>query len=264
MIKKTRHAGSYYAGCHNLFTDYPQAVQPVNRGGTMRSMVLMLQDGVQDGFFVLSQDSSESRSVFWIWSWPAGNVTAIEAGGPAAIPDAVASAVTQGVPIPRDGSLFGWTPGESVTALVVIYTEYTPATPVPGWAIMPLAGTAEEQWPPFTGGPLFGNWTWDRGPTGSVVSLEELVAENPDTVFWIDAKATLGSDCCAVARDLTSPAGYTLRRGRYVHYQVLRDGQPVPALGGLLASSGKIDIAARLERPLPAEPGSRSRDKNRP
>ncbi len=243
-----KRAGSLYDKCHERFAAYPLAVQPVNRSGTMRSMILMLQDGTHDGYFVLTHDFSQPESVFWLWSWPAGEVVDIEAGGTADIPDAAANAVTQGVPIPRDGSLFGWPQGGAITALVVVYTEYTQATPEPSWAVMPLAGIPEAQWPPFTGDPLFGHWAWEGDPAGSVVSIDEFVAANPDVVFWVDTKAILGSDCCVVARDLTGPEGHTLRRGRYVYYQALKASKPVPSLGALLADPGKMDLAPRFER----------------
>jgi hypothetical protein len=239
---------SLYRKCHELFTEYPLAVKALRRSRAMCSVILMLQDGSHDGFFVLTHDFSRDASAFWIWSWPAGDVVVIEADGTQDVPDAATNAITQGMPIPRDGSLFGWTPGGAITALIVVYTEYSPATPEPSWAIMPLAGIPEAQWPPFAGDPLFGHWTWPGDPAGSIVSIDELVAESPDTVFWIDTKAILGSDCCAVARELTSREGHVLRRGRYVYYQALRADAPVPSLGALLADLGKIDLAPRLER----------------
>lgn len=61
----------------------------------------------------------------------------------AAVPDVVVDAVTHGVPFPQDGSLFGWTHGDGVTALVAVYASYTPASPEPSWAAMPLAGIPE-------------------------------------------------------------------------------------------------------------------------
>ncbi len=249
-------SSSLYDRCHELFAAYPLAVQPVDRSGTMRSMVLMLQDGAHDGFFVLSHDFSQDKSLFWVWSWPAGGVVDIEADGTADIPAAAANAVTQGVPIPRDGSLFGWAPGEAIAALVVVYAEYTSVNPEPSWAVMPLAGISEAQWPPFTGDPLFGHWSWERGQDGSIVPLADLVAGNPDTVFWVDTKAILGSDCCAVARDLVGPEGHTLRRGRYAYYQALQVSQPVPPLNALLADPGKIDLTPRFELATKAVSGS--------
>ncbi len=248
MASEMNHASSLYERCHELFATYPLAVQPVGRGGTMCSMVLMLQDGAYDGFFVLAHDFGRDKSLFWVWSWPAGSVVNIEADGTADIPAAAVNAVAQGVPIPRDGSLLGWVLEDTIAALVVVYAEYTTENPEPSWAVMPLAGIPEAQWPPFTGDPLFGHWSWERGKAGSTISLGDLVAETPDTVFWVDTKAVLGSDCCAVTRDLTVPDGHTLRRGRYVHYQALQACKPVPPINALLADPGKIDLAPRFGR----------------
>jgi hypothetical protein len=248
LVREMKRRSSFYDRCRDLFAAHPLAVQPVNRSGTMRSMILMLQDRNHDGYFVLTHDFSRPGSVFWIWSWPAGAVVGIEADRAADIPAAAANVVTRGVPIPRDGSLFGWSPGGIITALVVVYTEYTPATPEPSWSVMPLAGTPEEQWPPFTDDPLFGHWTWEGEPAGSIISIDGLVAANQGAVFWVDTKAILGSDCCAVTRDLTTPEGRTLRRGRYAYYQALQASKPVPSLNALLADPGRIDLAPRLER----------------
>lgn len=243
-----KRPSSLYDRCRELFAAYPLAVQPVNRSGNMRSMILMLQDGNHDGYFVLTHDFSQPKSVFWVWSWPAGDVVDIEADDTADIPDAAANVVTRGVPIPRDGSLFGWTTRGAITSLIVVYTEYTSATPEPSWSVMPLAGAPEEQWPSFTEDPLFGHWTWEGDPAGSIVSIDELVAANPGAVFWVDTKAILGSDCCVVACDLSGPEGHTLRHGRYVYHQALQASKPVPSLGALLADPGKIDLAPRFER----------------
>jgi hypothetical protein len=243
-----RCTSSLYEMCHELFVAYPLAVQPVGPGETLCSMVLMLQDGVHDGFFILSHDFSQDMSIYWIWSWPGGSVVDIEADSTADIPAAAASAVTHGVPIPRDGSLFGWTPGGAIAALVVVYAEYTPTNPEPSWAVMPLAGIPKAQWPPFTGDPLFGHWSWEPGRAGTIISIDDLIAGNPDTVFWVDTKAILGSDCCVVSHDLADPQGHKLRRGRYVYYQALEASKPVPPLNALLADPDKIDLAPRFER----------------
>src|ERR1700744_4164803 len=99
---------SLYDQGGDLFADYAVAVQPVNRSGTIDSMVLMLRDGTNDGYFALTRDGAGDSAVYLIWSWPAGTVTEIDATGTSAIADAAASAITRGVPVPRDGSLFGW------------------------------------------------------------------------------------------------------------------------------------------------------------
>jgi hypothetical protein len=237
---------SLYEACHELFAEYPLAARALNGSGTIHSMVLMLRDADDARFFMLLHNCGEGRPPFSLYPWRADGVVDIQADGGAA-PEVVADAVTLGVPIPR-GSLFGWTRGEVVTALVVVYAEYTPASPVPSWGVMPLADIPERQWPPFTDEPLFGHWFWEYYRAGNIIPLGGLIAGTPGTVFWADTKAILGSDCCAVTRDIRGPEGHILRRGRYVYYQALRAGKPVPPLTVLLANIGKTDLAPRFQQ----------------
>jgi hypothetical protein len=235
-----------YEACRALFGKYPQAARTVDGIGAVCSMVLMLPDGGDAGYFVLSYQNSEARSSYSLWSWPAGDVVAIDPDGSAPVPRQAMDAVTLGEPIPRDGSILGWTYGGEVTALIVVYARYTPTHPEPGWAVMPRVDTPEDQWPSFTGEPLFGHWSWDRYWGSSMVSLDRAIAAAPDTVSWVDTTAILGSNCCAVARDITDPSGFTLRSGRYVDYEVLRADKTIPTLEALLADPDKIDLAPRF------------------
>ncbi len=238
---------SLYEACHGLFAGYPLAACAADPGGrTARSMVLLLREGDDAQFFVLADERGEGGPSYSLRSWPAGDIVTIEADSGAAVHDVVVDAVTRGVPIPQDGSLFGWTNGDAVTALVAVYANYTPASPEPSWATMPLTGIPEAQWPPFTDERLFGHWFWEHYRAGRVVILDDLIAGTPDIVYWVDTRAVLGSDTCAVARDVRDPEGSMLRRGRYVHYQALRAGKPVPSLTALLADPGKIDLAPRF------------------
>ena len=236
-----------FEACHEHFTGYPLAAEASDQGGRLaRSMVLMLKDGDDARFFVLGQESREDRLCYSLRPWGAAAVAEIADDDRAAIPDVVVNAVIHGVPIPQDGSLFGWMSGDAVTALVVTYGRYTPVSPEPSWAVMPLAGIPEKRWPPFAGEHFFGHWFWEHYWAGSVILLDGLIAGTPETVYWVDTKAVLGSDSCAVARDITSPAGPTLRHGCYVYYEALRAGKRVPPLTALLADTGKIDLAARF------------------
>lgn len=244
MIRTT----SRYEACQELFASYPIAARAVGHSGAIRSIVLMLRDGDDARFFVLSQNCDNGVPLYSLWPWPAGDIVDIEADGSALIPDAVVNVVTCGVPLPRHGSIFGWTERDAITALVVIYTEYEPARPLPRWTVMPHAGISEPQWPPFTGKPLFGQWFWEHYRAGRIVPLDGLIAETPNTVYWVNTQAILGSDCCAVARDVRSLERHTLRRGRYVYSEVLRAGAPIPSLTALLADTGKIDLAPRFRR----------------
>ena len=237
---------SVYEACKELFTDYPLATKIIDDSGTIRSMVLLLREGSNVGFFVLSHDTGKRNPVFSLHPWREANIADIEADGSTAISDMVVNVVTRGVPIPRHGSLFGWRFRGTITALVAFYAEYTPARPQPSWAVMPRVGVEKTQWPPFTDEPIFGHWFWDYHRAGGIISLDRLIAEMPDTVFWVDTKGTLGSDCCAVARDIRSQEGHTLRRGRYVYHQPLRAGRAVPSLSMLIADAGKTDLALRF------------------
>ena len=243
--------GHLYEACSALFADYPLAADDL--GDDLHSMVLMLRQCQDVGFYILMHESNEGRSSFWLRPWRTGGSVSIEANGADAISDVVVSAVTCGIPIPRHGSLFGWRAGDTVIALVAVYAEYAPAFAQPSWAVMPLVGIPEAQWPPFTGEPFFGKWFWEHYRAGSIVFLGDLIAQTPDTVFWVlDTEAIFGWGSCAVARDIKSGEGYTLRRGCYVYYRALRMGKPVPRLGALLASAGRTDLASRFRSYLPS------------
>jgi hypothetical protein len=242
---------SLYESCDELFAAYPLAVRAGDGGTTtICSMVLTLRNGDDAGFFVLSyDDGGRGKPSYLLRSWSEGAVVDITDDGVVAS-DVIVDAITQGVPIPVHGSVFGWRCGDAVTALILTYANWTPGAPEPSWAVMPLVGISQQQWPPFTGERLFDRWFWDCYLDGSIVSLSELIAGTRDAVFWVDTKAILGSGCCAVTRDIKSSKGYTLSAGRYVYHEVLRAGQPVPSLELLLASASTIDLAPRLR---PAE-----------
>ena len=232
--------------CHSLFDNYPLAVMPVYYGHTIRSMVLLLRNDDEARFFVLSQEQFDGRVFYSLCPWPTGNVEEI-GGVNDTTPVEVVNAVTAGVPIPRDGSMFGWACADAITALITVYAEYTPECPEPSWAVMPLAGRPEGQWPPFTGERLLGHWFWEYCKAGTIVPLSNLIAGNMGTAFWVDTKATLGSDCCVVAHDVLSSHGLRFPSGRYVYFEALRAGKPVPLMSELLADTTKIDLASLFE-----------------
>jgi hypothetical protein len=245
VIKTMTNISSLYKTCQELFTNYPLAVRADNGSEAGRSMVLMMHEG--PAFFVLWLDYRKDEPIYSIGPWPAGDIAEISADGNTRVSAMIENALTYGVPIPRDGSLFGWTYHDAVAALVVVYADES-ETLVPSWTVMPLAGSPEWQWPPFTDESFFGDWFWKHYWSGDLVCLGGLVSGNPDTVFWVDTKATLGSDCCAVARDIRSSTGHTLLHGCYVYFQALRAGELVPSLKALLTDVGKVDLALRYDR----------------
>jgi hypothetical protein len=241
-------ASRVYQTCRDLFDTYPLAVVVTDHVPTMQSMVLMLADGADISFFVLVQDCGDGRPAYTIIPWHAEGPVTIESDG-GDVPDLAASAVMRGVPIPRHGSLFGWICGEPVTALIVVYASYTPDRPVPTWSVMPLAETAEAQWPPFTDEHLFGHWFWDHHQAGTIINLGDAIAATAETVFWLGTYAALGSDCCVVACDVKAQEGHILRRGTYVDSATLRADVAVPTTAELLAHADKTDLAPRFQVP---------------
>jgi hypothetical protein len=246
VVRAVIRTSSLYERCHELFDTYPLAVRAANDDKTIHLMILMLRDGDDGRFFVLSHDRSSDRNRYSLRSWRTAGTETIEADG-GTVSDLTASVITHGVPVPQDDFLFGWRDSDALTALVVIYTTYSPVHQEPSWAVMPLAGSPEAQWPPFTRERLLGHWFWEQYWAGNVVSVGGLIASTSDTVFWVDTEAILGSDCCAVARDVRSAGEFALPKGRYVYHEVLTEGDLVPSLEALLADPAKADLASRFQ-----------------
>jgi len=234
-----------YERCRQLFVSYPLAVGVSACDDAVRSMVLLQIGGSDVRSFVLSEHCGTQPPRYSVGSWPTGDAVVITEDGSIAVPAMAASALTQGIPMPRHGSLFGWRHRERVTALIAIYAWYAEASPRPGWSLMPLAGIPLSQWPPFAHEHVFGHWFWEHQRTGRIVSLGGLIARTADIVFWAHTEPILGSGCCVVACDIESPDGYVLSQGCYVHHQVLRAGKPVPSLQMLLADA-TTDLAGRF------------------
>jgi hypothetical protein len=220
-------------------------------------MVLIVRNGHDADFLTLARDDSEGKPFYSLVPWrPYGPRVYIEADG-GAVSGTAAIALGQGIPLPRHGSLFGWLAGNEVTALLAVYTRYSPEYPEPSWAVMPRAGVPVRRWPPFTDEEMFGSWFWEHYRAGAVVSLAGLIAASPCTAFWVSSEAALGWDCCVVSRDIANDGRYTLPRGCYLYYEALRQGVAVPPPETLLAGMGKADLAPRM-RPL-ADTGQRAR-----
>lgn len=237
----TKH--SIRSSCERLFAEYPLAIRHTDCSGVIRSMVLMLKDGDTARFYVLSHSYDEHETIYSLSPWPAGWISDIEEAQAGDALDEVNRVLARGVPIPLHGSLFGWRRDDSITALIAIYAEYSPPHTQPSWTVMPLTNIPEVQWPPFTGRSFFGEWFWQLYRSGSLTSLSNLIATNPDTVFWVDTRTTLGSGSCAVSAEISAPEGYKLRRGSYVYYRALRTGKPAPSIQALLSDDSKIDLS---------------------
>jgi len=238
-------ASSLLRMCRALFTDYPLAINPVGRGTTSSSMILALPGDGDVAFFVLSRNRRLSGASYALRPWRAPGISRIQPANVTAS-EVVMNVVSCGVPLPRDGSVFGWRNERAITALVTFNVRYAPEHSEPSWAVMPLTDVPQMQWPPFIGRRILGRWFWEYHKTGTMVWLDRLITQNPRTLYWVDTKALLGWDCCVVAHDIAARDGFTLHRGRYVYYEALRAGKAIPAIDTLLAEPNKIDLAPRF------------------
>lgn len=236
---------SLYDMCDELFARYPPTTGTADLGDTASALVLMQRDRDDVTFFVLARHHSPGHPSYTLRPWLGRERVGIYPDTGYGVPDHFADVVRSGVPIPPDGSLFGWRDTDLITALIAIYAEYTPGGQEPCWSLMPLAELPATAWPPFTREHLFGPWFWDHYRAGRLVILDGLIADTPGIVFWANTEATLGSGCCVVADDVEG-RGFTLPRGRFVHHSVLDSAAPVPALDALLAGTGTTDLSSRF------------------
>lgn len=241
-----------YKKAGELFGRYPQAVRPVTRDGSVRSMTLMCAGHGGEQFFTLTLQGDRHDPSCSLFRWREDGIVTVTPDGAVTEQDGALSmaeaesAVTTAVPLPRDGSLWGWAPQRTVTALIAIYGEDGDDHPTPTWTPMLLAGTSPADWPGFTGERLLGTWFWDACRAGRLVEIGPHVANSRQAVWWADTKASLGDDCCAVARPLSLPGGITLPRGLFVYDGTLRAGTTLPSLDGVLAMHGKTDLGPRF------------------
>ena len=236
-----------YVRCQALFAEFPQAVEltgvPEGSGHCWaeRSMVLMVPDGDKGRYFILCQ-ADAPESPFSLIPWRRPGMTTIRPGGGGLAEDD-AEVLTNGIPVPRHGSLFGWVSGATITALIASYTRYTPQSPTPSWTYMPWIDGSREQRPQFGVRKLLGRWFWEYLRCGTIRDMQSVIAPTPDTVFWVDTVALLGSGSCVVARDVRTTDGLTLPKGRYVYYRTTLSGTTVPSLDTLLWDSNRTDLA---------------------
>jgi hypothetical protein len=234
-----------YVRCQALFAEFPQAVEltevPEDSGHSWaeRSMVLMVPDGDKGRFFILCQ-ADKPGSPFTLLPWRRPGLTTIRAGG-CGLAGNAAEVLTDGIPVPRHGSLFGWVSGATITALIASYTQYTPQSPTPNWAFMPWIDGAREQRPQFGVRKLLGRWFWEYLRSGTIRDLQSVIA-TPDTVFWVDTVELLGSGSCVVAREVRTADGLTLPKGRYVYYPAALSETTMPSLDTLLQDPHRTDL----------------------
>ena len=234
------------AKCNHLFGAYPLAVTHDPADGS-RSMVLMEWTAARGCFFTLIQ-SREGLFVIRPWSrQDAGG----ETGPGEAAEAAIARVIANGMPVPRDGALLGWVPDRQVTALLSVHSGHPPdsgaAVPVPEIQIMPMAGTAGLDWPPFTASPFVDGRVWDYIDRGQIVDVVPLLAGSAGQAFLVPSpnarSPRRGARCVVVTGDLTAEE-YWLPAGVYMDQLLLCEGIPAPPARQLLALPGTIPFAA--------------------
>jgi hypothetical protein len=240
-------ASSLSEKCRELFDRYPVAASPDDSSGATHTMMIMLRGADGPRFFVLSSDLREAPPRYSLRPRRSADSLDICANDRAPIPDEVVQVLTRGVPIPQDGSLFGWRHEGIVVALVPVYTAFTAEAPDPLYAVMPRVGTPKAQWPPFMDDRPFGQWFWEHYRADELISLDCVIAETSDTVFWVSTKTILGSDYCVVDQDVKGPGGSTFQRGVYVPSEAILAGSRLPPLSDLLADGSKTDLAPRFQ-----------------
>lgn len=219
---------SLYETCQNLFEQYPLAI---NGNG---AMTLMLGADRDPEFFILihwDKDGTDDACFDLIRWRNADAVGRIEAHtGTEDLPDA-ARILAAAVPLPRDGAFLAWQSGGIVTAVMNLIGD---ENPVPTWTSRIPEGLPLSSWPSFVTRGTLGSWFWDYYRSGDIVDLAPLTAATPGAIFWAQP-ASLTWPCCAVARDITSPDGWTLPQGAYVYFESLQNGETAGSLDELLA-----------------------------
>jgi hypothetical protein len=115
--------------CSDLFAGYPLAITSFRHGNKIiESLVLMVLDGQDLYFFTLSRPPDPPSLILWGDS----NAKNVDPGGYPNDPDDIADTLTRGIPFPKHGSVFGWTPDDCISSLIAFYANPTPPDHLPG------------------------------------------------------------------------------------------------------------------------------------
>src|SRR5271165_3733373 len=115
-------ARSAYDRCADLFAAYPLAVQCADWAGAVHVMVLVVADGDSADYFMLVRDRDEGETFYSLGPWRPDSPLVDIAADSSDVSKAAATVLSQGVPFPRHGSLFGWLAGNAASALIAVYT----------------------------------------------------------------------------------------------------------------------------------------------
>ena len=238
---------SVFAACLRLFYRYPLAIRRHYAEHRYGSLVLMDRGTGGARHYVLIMEWDD-LFVIRPWDRRDGARVPIRRGEP--VSDGVRRVIESAVPVPRDGTLLGWTAGHKVEALVAAHGRLTEpwddASAVPGVTVMPVAGSQPVGWPPFAARPLDGGRLWEHLARGHLADLTPLVSRHPGYVFWVpgsDGRSGGWTGARVVVTERLNTSELWLPAGVYADRQVHSEGAPRRTASQLLALPGVVDLA---------------------
>jgi hypothetical protein len=236
-----------FAACLRLFRSYPLAVTPVYASGWRRSIVLRHRAFEGSGFYVLTQDPA-GHFTLRPWRPDEGESHEISPGTP--VPVVSHRVITEGMPVPRDGSLLGWVSDRQATVLLSVYHgDLTSQVNGPQMRVLAMVGSEPVRWPPFTVSPLDDGRLWEYVERGEIVDLACLVACSGGGASWVPSqnpgRAEQGHGCVVVNQNLQAE-DFWVPAGVYMDHWMLREGVPTPPASHLLTLPGATDLSRRL------------------
>lgn len=231
MMPSAAHSPSPADACARLFRE----LDAEDLGGDC--IVLIAPGGDAAGFWTLARRPDGAyRMLPWHATGPGDHVLITPGDNdlPAPHRDALAAAV----PLPRDGSCFGWVTGGEVTAVITVHSKQQPDAPA--FVVYLRAGTPESLWPPPW--PLFGEWFWDGYRSKRIINLAPILARTTRTAFF---SARRHDGVIAVRSPLTA-GSVMIPAGVYAYHRLVRSGSTMPELKDVLADPDKIDLGPRF------------------
>lgn len=232
----------YFERCESLFGKYPLAVDDVGPG-----TITLMRTGGPPRFYGLGRCGPGAYQI-WQWNGSSDSDQRIEPGT-AEISREFSEALGHGVPLPRDGAMFGYCRnGGDVDALITVHQNQGP---VPEFAVLVRTDSkgTEDSLPSFAGQP-FGEWFWLDMQAGYIFDLAAAVSVTRSTVFWVprvmldDTGVIVVRTPVALGRergDRNLPAGiYALWRTVRVEFSGLVLADEV------LARPGAVDLGPRF------------------
>jgi len=267
-----------FAACLRLFRSYPLALNPscpgdpgpvaARHAAGWRGSIVLRHKGFDDpGFYVLAQHPAEH---FTLRPWRAGDGEYHEIRPGTPVPVVSHRVVTEGMPVPRDGSLLGWVSDRQVTALLTVHHERPggrcgdggrggegggkadgaglAARPrVPEVRVLAMVGSEPVRWPPFAASPLDDGRLWDYLERGELVDLAPLL-NRAEGACWVPSqhpdRARRGHGCAVIGRSLEG-LEYWVPAGVYMDHWMLREGVPTPPASHLVTLPGATHLSRR-------------------